>query len=183
MQSFTWLGAVVCARGLTAGAGPAGNQKPDDPKKDKPFSDAEFVVLAASHGMHEVELGKLAKTNAASSDVRKFGERMVADHTKANEELKAVAAKAGLGLPTMLLSDHRRHIDKFSKLRGAEFDKAYTGHMVHDHHDAVDLFTRATKEAKDPGLKAFAEKTLPTIKEHLELAKKLNESVPPKKPE
>lgn len=157
---------------LALGVGATAQDRKD--KDTKPFSDAEFVVKAASDGMHEVELGNLAKTNAAGSDVRKFGERMVTDHSKANKELMDIAKGANLGVPTKMLDEHAKHVEHMGKLKGADFDKAYVKHMVEDHKEAVDLFTRASKEAKDAKLKAFAEKTLPVIKEHLEMAQKLD---------
>jgi len=144
----------------------------------KPLSDNEFVMKAASGGIHEVELGKIAAMNASDAEVKKFGERMVADHSKANEELKTAAAKAGIAVPDKLSADKAKEIDKFRNLKGAEFDKAYMSHMVKDHDEDVAMFTRAIKDLKDPGLKGFAEKTLPTIQDHLKSAKTINDKFP-----
>jgi putative membrane protein len=144
----------------------------------KPLTDNDFVMKAATGGMHEVELGKIAATNASDAEVKTFGERMVADHTKANEELKTAAAKAGIAVPDKLSADKAKELDKFRNLKGAEFDKAYMAHMVKDHDEDVALFTRALKELKDPGLKGFVEKTLPTLKEHQKLAKTINDKFP-----
>jgi putative membrane protein len=146
----------------------------DDKKDAGPFNDQQFVIKVTSDGMHEVELGKLAQTNASSADVKKFGERMVKDHTKAGEELKAAAQAAGIGIPLQMLPEHQKHVEKFKTLHGAEFDKAYSAHMVKDHEKAVSLFEKASKSAENPKIKEFATKTLPTIKEHLQMAKKLD---------
>jgi len=141
---------------------------------DKPITDDQFVIKAASSGMHEVELGQLAKTNAASPEVKKFGERMVEDHGKANKELMEIAKGANIGVPAKMLDEHQKMVDKFKKLRGAEFDREYTKHAVESHEKSVELFTNASKNLKDAKLRAFAGKTLPTVKEHLEHAKKLD---------
>jgi len=144
----------------------------------KPLSDNEFVMKAAMGGMHEVELGKIAITNADSPEVKKFGERLVADHTKANEELKTVAAKASIAIPDKMPADKLKEVEKFRALKGAEFDKAFMAHQVKDHEQDVAMFTKATKELKDPGLKGFAEKTLPTLQDHLKMAKTINDKFP-----
>jgi putative membrane protein len=149
-------------------AGPAAG---DD--KKVPFSDPDFVTMAAVGGMAEVELGKLAHDKAAAADVKKFGEQMVADHTKANEKLKAVARSAGLTVPTKLDAKHQAEYDRFRKLSGAEFDKAYVEHMLKDHEEDVALFKQASKEAKDAALRQFAADTLPTLEHHLEMVRKL----------
>ena len=143
-------------------------------KDATPFSDDVFVVKAASGGKLEVALGKLAKERGASDGVKKFGERMVTDHSKANKELEEVAKKANLGLPVTLLSGDQENLARLSALTGAEFDKQYAAAMVKDHKTDVALFERASKEAKNADLKAFAGKTLPTLKEHLKMAEGLS---------
>jgi len=167
---MTWLGAGAFLFGLTIAAAPA-----DDTRTGgKAFADAEFVNKAASGGMHEIELGMLAKTNAANAEVRGFGERMVKDHTTLADWLKTAAKGANLTVPSKMSEKDQKEIDRFSKLKGAEFDKAYMEHMLKDHQQDVGLFEQASKEAKDAGLKAFAAKALPTLKEHLEHAKRVN---------
>lgn len=146
----------------------------DDKKGDQPFDDATFVKKAASGGMLEVELGKVAAKQAKRDDVKKFGEQMVADHTKANEELKAAAKAAGLEVPTKLGDEHAKHFDMFANYKGTDFDRDYAKHMVKDHEEDVALFTRASKEAKSKDIKDFATKTLPTLQKHLEMAKKIS---------
>jgi len=148
----------------------------DDKKSDsKPFDDAEFVKMAGSGGMHEVELGKLAAAKAQNEAVKKFGQQMVTDHSKANEELKAAAKDAGLMVPDKMIDQHQKEFDKFKDLAGADFDRKYVEHMIKDHEEDVAEFTRASKEAKNPSIKAFAAKTLPVIKTHLEEVKKLQQ--------
>jgi len=150
----------------------ADDKKPDDKKGS--LDDATFVMKAGIGGMHEVELGKIASAKAKSSDVKAFGARMVKDHSKANEELKAAAKSAGLEVPAKLDEKHQKHIDMFKDYKGADFDKDYVKHMVKDHEEDVALFTRASKELKNKELKDFATKTLPVIQEHLDMVKKLD---------
>ncbi len=141
------------------------------------FDDAEFVAKAASGGMHEVELGKLASTQARSEDVKKFGEKMVTDHGKAGEALKKAANAAGITLPEKMNEEHQKEFDKFKDKKGDAFDKAYVNHMVKDHEGDVELFTKASKEANNPELKRFATTTLPVVKEHLKMIKKIQDSM------
>jgi putative membrane protein len=153
----------------------------DDKKADvKPITDAEFVIKAASGGVFEVESSKIAKTSASSADVKKFAERMITDHEKANKELMEVAKKADLGIPVNILDTHQQLLDKVKGAKGADFDQVYMDAQVTAHKEAVGVFSSAAKNAKDTGVKAFAEKTLPTIKEHYELAKKLAGGKKPK---
>jgi len=146
----------------------------DDKKPAQPLDDATFVRMAASDGMHEVELGKIGAAKAKNDDVKKFGQMMVKDHSKANEELKTAAKSAGITVPEKIDDKHQKHIDTFKNYKGTDFDADYMKHMVTDHTEAVDLFTRASKELKNKELKDFATKTLPTIQKHLEEAKKLS---------
>ncbi|HEY8558998.1 MAG TPA: DUF4142 domain-containing protein [Pyrinomonadaceae bacterium] len=127
-----------------------------------------FWIKAAQSGMAEVELGKLAAQKATSPDVKKFAQMMVADHTKSNDELKALAAKKGLTLPTELDSAHKSMMEKLNGLSGAEFDKAYAEGQVDDHEAAVDLMDD-NDDNSDADIKAFAAKSLPLMKSHLDM--------------
>jgi putative membrane protein len=129
-------------------------------------TEEDFWNKAAEGGMAEVELSKLAQTKSQNADVKKFAQMMITDHTKANTELKALAAKKNVTLPTALSSSHKSTLDKLGTLSGADFDKAYVDAMVSDHNDAVSLFQTEGDGGTDPDLKAFAAKTLPTLKSH-----------------
>jgi putative membrane protein len=136
--------------------------------------DKNFLMEAAMGGMMEVELGRLAVTQGTSEAVKQFGQRMIDDHSKANSELTELAQTKGLALPTELSAKHRADVTKMSKLSGAAFDRAYSKDMLSDHMKDVAAFERAGTSASDTDVKEFAAKTLPTLKEHLELAKTLN---------
>ena len=133
-------------------------------------ADKRFMTEAAQGGMEEVELGKLAAANGADADVKTFGQRMVDDHTKANDQLKQVAQSKGVTLPTEVTKSQRNEINKLSKMTGASFDKAYMKMMVKDHKKDVAEFQKESKSAKDTDVKSFAGTTLPTLEEHLQMA-------------
>lgn len=133
--------------------------------------DKEFVSKAGMGGLAEVQMGNLALQKATNADVKAFGQRMVTDHSKANAELAQLATTKGLALPTELAGEHQAGYEHLNSLSGAEFDKAYMEHMVADHEKDVAEFDKASTSATDSDLKAWAGKTLPTLKEHLEQAK------------
>jgi putative membrane protein len=136
-----------------------------------------FVNHAATGGMAEVEMGKLAGAKASSPDVKKFAEQMVSDHTKANEELEKIATGKSLKVPTVLDAEHKAKLETLSKKTGAEFDKAYMQAQVSGHEKMQQLLSDEAKNSKDADLKTFAEKTLPTVKEHYQMATELQAKV------
>lgn len=129
-----------------------------------------FWINAAQGGLAEVEMSRVAATKATNAEVKQFAQMMIADHTKANAELKTLAAKKNVALPTEVTSSQRSAIDDLSKLSGAEFDRRYVEAMVDAHETDVDLFEDNTDNS-DADVKAFATKTLPTLKKHLETIK------------
>ena len=133
-------------------------------------SDRKFMEKAAEGGLAEVELGKLATQKAGAPEVKQFGQRMVDDHSKANDQLKQLATSKGVNLPTELDRSTRREMDKLSKLSGADFDREYMKHMVSDHKKDVSEFKSEANKAKDSDVKQFASQTLPTLEQHLQLA-------------
>jgi len=133
-------------------------------------ADRKFMEKAAAGGLAEVQLGQMAAQKATADDVKKFGQRMVDDHSKANDQLKQIATRKGVNLPTELDGSTRREMDKLSKLQGAAFDREYMKHMVSDHKKDVSEFKSEAHKAKDGDVKQFATTTLPTLEEHLTLA-------------
>jgi putative membrane protein len=133
--------------------------------------DAAFALKAAQGGVAEVRLGQLALKKANHSDVKAFGQRMVDDHSKTNERLKAAAAKSGMTLPATMNADDQALYDKLSRLSGAAFDRAYTRAMVKDHEQDIKEFQREAAKGTNADIRAFAEATLPTLQVHLEMAR------------
>jgi putative membrane protein len=140
-------------------------------------ADEQFIQKAAQGGMMEVKLGELASQKAASAQVKEFGAMMVKDHGKASQELKGLAEKKGIALPTELDSKHQGKIDKMGKLSGEAFDKEYADEMVSDHKKDVSEFEKASKSSTDPDLKAWAGQTLPTLQGHLQKSQELKKSL------
>lgn len=191
--------------------------------------DKEFIKKAAHGGMIEVELGRMGVEKATNQEVKQFAQRMIDDHTRANDELMQLASSKGITIPKdMSATDHATHHqttsdaqpqpqkeqpqppdppapqkemtgakdkmhmdehkavkDRLSKLSGAEFDQAFMEQMVKDHTQAVTLFENQATNGKDAEVKAWAAKTLPTLKEHLQLAQEISgrTKVTPSKPE
>src|SRR5687768_16530164 len=123
--------------------------------------DSEFLVEAASGGMMEVQARELAYTKGQSVRVKAFGAMIVRDHSKANEELKALASSKNITIPTTPGEEHQKHINDLNQKSGKDFDNAYMSMMVDDHKADVDKFEKASNDAKDAAVKAFAAKALP----------------------
>jgi putative membrane protein len=138
-----------------------------------PTSDRKFMDKAAQGGMAEVELGQLAEQNAQNPNVKAFAKRMVDDHSKANDQLKQLAAQQGVSLPTTLDSKDQATKDRLSKLQGAAFDKAYMHDMVMDHKKDVAEFKHEATSGKTPAVRDWAQQTTPTLESHLSEAEKI----------
>ncbi|GAB3956208.1 hypothetical protein GCM10028805_45340 [Spirosoma harenae] len=145
------------------------NEAKEDAGTGQNDDTSEFAVKAANGGMLEVELGRMAQEKAASKDVKDFGAMMVKDHSKANDELKSIAATQNITLPSTLGEDEQKHVNEMAKLSGAEFDKKYVSMMVDDHKDDIDLFKKASEDNEtNPAVKEFATKTLPVLQKHMD---------------
>lgn len=149
--------------------------------KDAPLDqeDRKFVQMATIGGIAEVELSKIAQ-KSENADVKRVADRMIEDHTKANEQMTAIAATLGVETPKALDSEHERVRDKLRTLHGKAFDDQYMRDMVEDHDKAVKLFREEEHSGHNAELKQFAHKTLPTLEEHqkmaLELSHKLSQT-------
>ena len=134
--------------------------------------DQEFFTKAAGGGMFEVEAGKLAQSRGQSEGVKSFGGMLEKDHSAANEELKTLASKKGATLPTAVPAKMQKKLDKLGKAK--HFDKDFIKEVgLEDHKADIAMFEKVSKTADDADVKAFATKTLPTLKEHLHHAEGL----------
>ena len=138
--------------------------------------DKDFIEDAAKGGMFEVQSGQLAAQKGADQSVKDFGNKLAQDHGKANDELKQIADSKGVKMPDKNDWSNRHEISKLQKLSGPAFDREFAKHEVKDHEKDVKNFEKAAQKLSDPDLKAWAEKQLPTLKEHLALAQKLSGS-------
>lgn len=125
--------------------------------------------------MAEVEMGELGSQKATNADVKAFAERMVADHTKANQELAAAAKGKGLEVPSSPDTMHKAMMEKFEHQSGdKDFDHDFMQQMVKDHTEVVELFESAANDSNvDSDIRALAKKTLPVLQEHLKNAQML----------
>jgi putative membrane protein len=125
-------------------------------------ADKAFIKDAAKGGMMEVAMGRVAEKNASDSEVKNFGARMVKDHGKANDELKALAKEENVQLPA------EKEPGKWKS------DKDYMGQMVKDHEQDLAAFEKEAKEGSDPDVKSFASKTSEVVRKHLDMAEKID---------
>jgi putative membrane protein len=157
ISRFSVLTLVVASFGFAGLA--LAQESPAGKSSSLSAKDKTFMHKAAKGGMMEVAMGRQAEQNGKSDDVKSFGKRMVTDHSKANDELKSIAAKKGVKLPS------KEPSEKWSS------DKAYMDMMVKDHEKDLAEFQEEAKEGSDPDVKKFAEDTAKVVQEHLDLAK------------
>lgn len=140
-------------------------------------ADMKFMKTAAQGGLAEVQSGELAASQGSSQQVKSFGQQMVSDHGKANQELMNLASAKGVQLPTDPGARHKRAMTALKGSSGAAFDRAYAAQMVKDHEETLALFRKAADSAKDAEVKAFAAKTVPTLQHHLDMSRSLQAAV------
>jgi len=144
----------------------------DDPsRKEMDSGDTEFVRKMSSGSVAEMELGELAQDRASSQEVKDFAKMMVEEHRKAYDELKQVARLSSSSISNEMDAEHEALEDRLSGLKGAEFDRAYMEAMVEDHEKTADDLKRHAGSTVDADLKAWVQRTLPTVQEHLSRAR------------
>jgi putative membrane protein len=184
MMRLTKVSALMIAAAVTFPSGFAlaasGSTKAESSRESKsklPSGEERFMKEAASGGLMEVELGKVAAEKGSHQRVKEFGKRMQADHSKANAQLKKIASSKGVELPTEASGEHKSTMDKLTKLSGAEFDREYMEAMVDDHKEDIEKFQTQADKGKDPEVKKFASESLPILKKHLELAQSTEKQI------
>jgi putative membrane protein len=128
----------------------------------------KFAMGAATGGMMEVQLGNVAMKNSVTQSVKDFGKMMVDDHTKLNDQLKGLASKKMIDLPTAVTNDQQKEIDNLSKKTGADFDKAYVKMMIDDHKTDIADFKKNGDKLSDADFNTFIMNALPTLQKHLD---------------
>jgi putative membrane protein len=139
--------------------------------RDVAEDDRRFMEHAARSGLAEVQVGQLARSRAGSAPVREFAQRMVQDHGAANGELASLARQRSVKLPSQPSPTQKRMAGMLAQKSGPAFDRAYMDHMVDSHGDSIATFERAAGTARDPAVRAFAAAKLPTLREHMEMAR------------
>jgi putative membrane protein len=140
-------------------------------------ADAEFVAKASSGGLAEVKLGQLAQERGASMAVKNFGVKMMTDHTDAGNQLQVVAKGEGMQVAPEETQDDRATYERLNTLSGPAFDQAYAAAMVQDHEQDLVDFEREAIKGQNAAVRKFAADTIPTLRQHLELAKEMAKSV------
>lgn len=168
---------------VTTGTAPAaqpgtGTRNAETRKDDKiARGDRRFMQKAAEHGMFEVQIAQLAAAKAIDPQVKSFAGKLVDDHTAANNELVQLANSYGVELPAAPPRGMRRDIEKLGKKGGAEFDRDFVRHIgMKAHEKDIRMFERAARHVKDPQLRAWADRSLPKLREHLQMAQALPQS-------
>jgi len=177
------ISAVAGLMSLGAGLQAADNATETKPERGElSRKDYKFARDASQANLLEVRLGEIAKQKAANPTIQQFGDTMIKDHTKANDQLKQIASKKGAVLPEQLTRREESEFEHLQKLSGKDFDKAYAARMVKDHQKDIKEFQDATKTLTDPDLKDFAQKTLPTLEHHQQMAQQIESSVKTQEP-
>ncbi len=159
---------------------PGGHDHARAPKgqdKDKSKGDRHFVMEATHGGMKEVAAGRAALERSTSEDVKQFAQRIVDDHTKANDELKALASSKNITIPDESKGLHHPTPPNWESLKGVAFDRVFMADQVRAHEKTIALFERQAKSGADAELKSWAEKTLPALREHLKMARDVRTKV------
>lgn len=181
MKATSFLTTVAVAALLLTACNNTPKQEESTSTESTAFTpsdkDKKFVEAATSGGMMEVELGKYAQENAVNQEVKDFGAKMVVDHSKANEELAALAQSKGITAPTAMTEHHTKMVADMKEKKGAEFDKAYVDMMVDDHKEDIEAFEEEAKDGQDDDLQAFANNTLPTLQEHKAMIKAIKDKM------
>ena len=166
------VAALLCATGGTSMAQDTATTARSATNAQSSSAAKEFVEQAGISGMAEVEMGQLGAKKATSSQVKAYAKRIVADHTKANEELLTAIKGKGLQVPSSQTSMHKATVEKFRQQdAGKTFDTDYMQQMIEDHKADVELFeTAADNEKLDLDLRSYAKRILPTLREHLQQA-------------
>jgi len=161
MKTMLLAGAIAALLPLGASAAQLSSQ------------DRSFIEHAAMGGLAEVQEGQLAQSKAQAAPVKQFGQRMVQDHTPNNKELMALAQQKGVTPPAALDSKHAQEVASLQKDSGANFDRAYIRGELADHQEMAKLLQQEITSGSDPDVKAYAQKTLPVIQEHLRMVQQL----------
>lgn len=150
----------------TTGAAASGSAAP---------SAQDFVTKAAQTDMFEIQASQLAEQKDQKQADQKFAKRMVKDHSKTSDQLKSLvdSGKVQAQLPASLDQAHQQKLDHLQTLSGKQFDNAYDQAQKQGHKDAVAMFKQYSQNGDNAALKQWAKKTLPTLEQHLSMAKKL----------
>jgi putative membrane protein len=167
------VSAVLACSVASAQTSAGGGMQPAGDKADVSQIDRAFAIQAGSANLAEIQLGQLAAAQGSSAAVKDFGNRMVSDHTAANMALSDILNSKHIAPSSEPSMPQQKTIASLQAVSGADFDQRYARQAVIDHNDAIRLFTSEAAHGTDSELQAFAAKTLPTLKQHLQMAQTL----------
>jgi putative membrane protein len=144
-------------------------------------ADKQFMKMAADANMTEAHVGQMAQDQGATDAVKDFGKTLVGDHTKAYQDLQAVATKTGENIPDGIDVKRMPAVESLAKLKGPAFDRAFARYEVQDHQKAIAAFKREADKGENADVKAYAQTTLPTLESHLKQAQELEKPAAAKK--
>lgn len=167
--------ACAIAFGERTGNGSQANNRNANMGGPVSNSDRQIMMALGMSGLKEVELSRIAAQRASTDAIKQFAKRMVDDHTKANQELMQLASSKGITLPSTPDARLQAMITRLGQLSGREFDRTYMKQAgVDEHRKVVRLLQRASMNAADADLRAFAARTLPVVQEHLSMAESIS---------
>ena len=143
-------------------------------------ADKEFMKAAAEANMTEANFGQMAQERSSNDAVKDFGKTLVQDHTKAYEDLQALAEKTGESIPKGINIGKNKTAEQLMHLKGPAFDRVFARYEVQDHEKAIAMFKHEADKGENADVKAYAQDTVPTLEKHLHLAQEL-EKTPAKK--
>lgn len=149
----------------------------DTAMEDQMTNMSDFMTKAASSNMLEVQAGQLAQQKGLMQEVKSYGQMMVTDHQKAGDQMKQLAQQKNIVLPDSMSQEHMEQLEELRNANGAEFDNQYIDLMVSSHENTVSLFEDASNDIEDQEVKSFATTMLPALRQHLDRARQLNDSM------
>lgn len=178
LRALTLVGMAALAAGCAAPPEPVARAGTAGAARTSGLQDPQFITAAVGNGRYEIQASRLAMYRAASPEVRGYAQMLVDHHTRANNELRALVRDRGMRLPGVLPRGKYAKLSRLASATGDEFDRTYIRLVgIEDHQTDIALFERASREARDPELRAWAGKTLPTLRSHLEAARSLSSTL------
>lgn len=156
--------------GVRSGAGSMGAQPISGSERD-------FLVEAGSGHLAEIQTAQIAQQRAGSTDVQNLAQQMIQEHTRLSNNLQQVAQQANVSVPNQLSSQHQQDYDRLVKYSGQEFDRQYLQHLINDHQRDIDRYQRMASQASDPNVRAYAQQTLPSLRQHLQQVRDVQQKV------
>jgi putative membrane protein len=146
-------------------------------RANRASSDSTFIQEAAQGGLGEVQMAQLALNKTSNQAVKNLANKILTDHTEANSNLKQIASKENVTVPTTLSANDQAEYNKLQALTGTEFDKEYVGYEIQDHKKDIRAFQHEEMHGMNPEVKQWTTKNLPTLKTHLSMAESAQSSL------